>query len=58
MRKEVANYIAQKTRLRIVRGAMRGLRRRQAADPRAKEEDLEVLDEHMRELALLLNYGE
>lgn len=54
----MANYIAQKTRLRIVRGAMRGLRRRQAADPRAKEEDLEVLDEHMRELALLLNYGE
>ncbi|EUC35488.1 hypothetical protein COCCADRAFT_90733 [Bipolaris zeicola 26-R-13] len=58
MRSGVADYIAQKTRLQIVRGAMRGLRQRQAADPRAREEDLEALDEQMRELALLLNYGE
>ncbi|EUC49912.1 hypothetical protein COCMIDRAFT_83243 [Bipolaris oryzae ATCC 44560] len=58
MRREVAEYIAQRTRLRILRGAMRGLRRRQAADPRGREEDLEALDEQIRELALLLNYGE
>ncbi|EMD87890.1 hypothetical protein COCC4DRAFT_33066 [Bipolaris maydis ATCC 48331] len=58
MRTEVVNYIAQRTRLRIVRENMRGLRRRLATDPRAKAEILDALDAYMKELAILLGYGE
>lgn len=56
MRKSAVHYIALRTRMRILRGALEGLKRSRASDPRVSRSVLEAIDNHEQELAQLLEY--